>query len=89
MSKIKLPNPEELYAMLEKELEDQEVALTGDIEQFKKELYKDFKKYIKINEVDEFIVEDYIEDVIYDLVYDDTPHRVTDNFRPPSTSTDC
>lgn len=89
MSKIKLPNADELFALLEKELADEDIALTGDIGLFKKELYKDFRKYVRINEADEFIVEDYIEDVIYDLVYDDTPHRVTDHSRPPTLEEDC
>lgn len=83
MSKIKLPNADELFELLEKQLEQEDVGLSGDLAMFKKELYKDFRKYVRLNEPDEFLVEDYIEDILYDLLYDETPHRVTDNFKPP------
>ena len=89
MSKIKLPTADELFEMLEKELAEEDIALTGDIVLFKKELYKEFRKYVRVNTADEFIVEDYIEDVLYDLVYDDSPHRVTDTFRPPNPEDEC
>lgn len=78
MLKRKLPNKHEVFAALVEELTEYGVAVSGNIDGFKTELHKSFKKFLGKQEYKDKYLYEFIFMVADDLLEDELPSQVSD-----------
>jgi len=94
--KLKLPTSNEIFELLVEELRDDNFTIAGDITRFKRSIYREFKNYIKENEVTEETLDEhvgyFIGDIIDALFDDDEPGQIPnshdDKIRPKAAGSD-
>ena len=79
MKKIPVPKKEELLEFIVEELKERNIALSGNIDGFSKNLYKSFRKYIRGKEYKDKLFYEFAFVAIDSIVSDNVPSQAKDN----------
>lgn len=79
MPKKKIPTKDEVFEVFVDELKDYGIGLNGDIEGFKTQLHKSFKKFLGKDEYKDKYLFEFIFLAVDDILDNDLPSQVSDN----------